>query len=171
MAQREPRVVGRIGRPHGVQGEVTVEVRTDSPGDRFAAGSVLGAGPGRALVVGASRPHSGRLLVAFVGVADRTGAEALRGTLLTVDAESVGGGAGDPDDFHDAQLEGLAAVGTDGRPIGTVREVVHLPGQDLLALDTPRGEVLVPFVRALVPDVDLDRGVVVVDPPEGLLEV
>lgn len=165
----EPRVVGRVGRPHGVQGEVTVEVRTDAPEVRFAPGAVLGAGTGRTLVVAGSRPHTGRLLVAFEGVGDRTGAEALRGTLLT--AEPPGPEAGeDPDEFHDAQLEGLAAVTPSGAPVGTVTEVVHLPGQDLLALDTPRGEVLVPFVRALVPEVDLGRGVIVVDPPEGLLE-
>jgi len=77
-------VVGRIGRPHGIRGEVTVEVRTDTPELRFAPGSVLETDPARLgpLTVAAARWHSGRLLLLAEGVHDRTGAEALRGLVL-----------------------------------------------------------------------------------------
>ena len=164
-------VVGRIGRPHGVRGEVTVEVRTDTPELRFAPGSVLATDPARVgpLTVDAARAHSGRLLVAFAGMADRTAAEGLRGTLLLaeVDADAP---TGDPDEFYDHQLVGLTVVTIDGTRLGQVSEVLHLPGQDVLAVTTTEhGEVLVPFVAAIVPTVDLDAGELRVDPPAGLL--
>lgn len=159
--------MGRIGRPHGLHGEVAVDVRTDFPAQRFATGAEL-AGGGRTLVVRSSRPHAGRLLVAFEAVTDREGAARLRGTLLTVGTDSLPP-TGDPDEFHDHQLEGLAAVLPDGARLGTIREVVHAPAHDLLLLDTGHGEDLVPFVRAIVPEVDLATGRVVIDPPEGLL--
>ncbi|MQA15512.1 MAG: ribosome maturation factor RimM [Pseudonocardiaceae bacterium] len=162
------RVVGRIGRPHGLRGEVTVDVRTDSPDERFALGSVLRAGA-RTLTVSSLRPHSGRLLVTFDGVADRGAAEQLRGILLTVDTASLPP-TEDPDEFHDHQLEGLVAVRPDGTRLGTVRDVMHAPAHDLLVLDTAAGEALVPFVRPIVPEVDLSTGRLVVDPPVGLLE-
>lgn len=172
------RVVGRVGRPHGLHGEVAVDVRTDFPEQRFAPGTVLGlalgpepasgVGGDRTLVVRSSRPHAGRLLVAFEGVTDRNTAEQLRGVLLTVAADSLPS-LGDRDEFHDHQLEGLTAVRVDGGQLGTVREVVHAPAQDLLVLDTEHGEGLVPFVRAIVVEVDLAAGRIVVDPPEGLL--
>lgn len=157
-----------------------MDVRTDFPEQRFAPGTVLGlalgvgpepasgAGGDRTVVVRSSRPHTGRLLVAFEGVPDRNAAEQLRGMLLTVPADSLPS-IGDQDEFHDDQLEGLAAVGVDGARLGTVREVVHAPAHDLLVLDTEHGEGLVPFVRAIVVEVDLAAGRVVVDPPEGLL--
>ncbi len=163
------RVVGRIGRPHGLRGEVTVQVRTDSPQERFAAGAQLGAGAGRTLTVDAVRPHAANLLVRFAGVTDRAAAVELRGVLLTVEATELPD-LDDPDEFYDHQLEGLAAVGSDGTTLGTVREVVHAPASDLLVVETDRGEVLVPFVRAIVPEVDLAGGRVVLDPPAGLLD-
>ncbi|MGH3777122.1 MAG: ribosome maturation factor RimM [Pseudonocardiaceae bacterium] len=163
------RVVGRIGRPHGLRGEVTVQVRTDSPQERFAAGAQLGAGAGRTLTVEAVRPHAGSLLVRFAGVTDRAAAVQLRGVLLTVEATELPA-LDDPDEFYDHQLEGLAAFGSDGTKLGTVREVVHAPASDLLVVETDRGEVLVPFVRAIVPEVDLVGGRVVLDPPAGLLD-
>jgi 16S rRNA processing protein RimM len=163
------RVVGRIGRPHGVRGEVTVQVRTDSPEQRFAVGAQLGVGAGRTLTVDAVRPHAGNLLVRFAGVTDRAAAAELRGVLLTVDTVELPD-LDDPDEFYDHQLEGLTAVGSDGAQLGTVREVVHTPASDLLVLETDRGEALVPFVRAIVPEVDLSAGRVVLDPPAGLLD-
>lgn len=159
--------MGRVGRPHGLCGEVTVDVRTDSPEQRFSPGATL-TGGNRTLVVRSSRPHAGRLLVTFEGVTDRDAAAQLRGTLLTVDTESLLP-TGDPDEFHDHELEGLAAVRADGARLGTVREVVHAPAHALLLLDTEHGEELVPFVRAIVCEVDLTTGRVVIDPPEGLL--
>ncbi|MDQ6649421.1 MAG: ribosome maturation factor RimM [Actinomycetota bacterium] len=166
-------VVGRIGRAHGVRGEVSVDVRTDAPDRRFAAGSVLDTDPAAAgpLRVTAARPHAGRLLVAFEGVSDRSGAEALRGTLLVVDAASVPE-LPDPEEFWDHQLVGLAAVDPAGAALGVVEDVLHPPGTALLAIRRPDGsELLVPFVTAIVPEVDLAAGRLVVDPPVGLLEL
>jgi 16S rRNA processing protein RimM len=163
------RVVGRIGRPHGLRGEVTVQVRTDSPEQRFAPGAQFGAGPGRTLTVSAVRPHAGTLLVRFHGVSDRAVAEGLRGTLLTIDVADLPD-LEDPEEYYDHQLEGLAVVGPDGAVLGTVREVVHAPASDLLVVETADGEALVPFVRDIVSDVDLDSGRVVLDPPAGLLD-
>ena len=162
-------------RPHGLRGELVVEVRTDSPQERFAPGSVLvralpdGSGAG-SLTVETARPHSGRLLVRFVEAPDRDASEALRGSRLLVDPATLPP-TGDPDEFHVHQLEGLAAQLTDGTTIGTVREIVHGPGGDLLVLARPDGpDALVPFVREIVPTVDLDGGRVVLTPPEGLLD-
>lgn len=163
--------VGRIGRAHGVRGEVSVDVSTDDPGVRFAPGSSLatdrpGLGP---LTVESVRPHTGRLLVRFAGVGDRTAAEALRGALLLVDAADIPPSA-DPDEFHDQQLIGLRAVTAGGTEIGEVVDVEH-PGQDLLVIRRgDGGDALVPFVRALVPEVDVPGGRIVIAPPPGLLE-
>lgn len=163
------RVVGRVGRPHGLVGEVSVQVRTDWPEERFAVGAQLCGDTGRALTVDAVRPHSGSLLVRFAGVTDRAAAAELRGLVLTVEATELPE-LDDPDEFYDHQLEGLAAVGPDGTALGTVREVVHAPASDLLVLATDHGEALVPFVRAIVVEVDLPGGRVVLDPPAGLLD-
>lgn len=164
-------VVGQVGRAHGVSGEVAVSVRTDDPDARFAAGAVLATDPperGPVRVAG-SRWHSGRLLVRLDGVSDRTAAERLRGTTLLIDSATLPP-LNDPDEFYDHQLIGLRAVLPDGRRVGTVADVLHTPGSDLLALDTGgEEEALVPFVRAIVPSVDLAAGRIVVDPPEGLL--
>lgn len=162
--------VGRIGRAHGVRGEVSVEIRTDDPGARFAPGSSLATDPASAgpLTVETVRSHSGRLLVRFAGFEDRTAAEALRGTLLLVDSADIPP-TEDPDEFHDHELIGLGAVTTDGTEVGEIADVEH-PGQDLLVVRTPDGrDVLVPFVGAIVVDVDVPAGRVVLDPPPGLL--
>lgn len=163
------RVVGRIGRPHGLRGEVVVQVRTDFPEQRFTAGAQLRTDTGRTLTVQTVRPHGAALLVRFAGVVDRDAAAELRGLLLTVEATELPE-LDDPDEFYDHQLEGLVAVGPDGAALGTVREVVHAPASDLLVLETDHGEALVPFVRAIVLEVDLAGGAVVLDPPAGLLD-
>ncbi|MGH3823009.1 MAG: ribosome maturation factor RimM [Pseudonocardiaceae bacterium] len=163
------RVVGRIGRPHGLRGEVTVQVRTDFPEQRFATGGLLRGDTGGTLTVETARPHKGALLVRFAGISDRAAAAELCGRILSVDVAELPD-LDDPDEFYDHQLEGLAAMGPDGAALGTVREVVHAPASDLLVLDTGHGEVLVPFVRAIVPEVDLVAGRVVLDPPAGLLD-
>jgi 16S rRNA processing protein RimM len=163
------RVVGRIGRPHGLRGEVTVDVRTDFPDQRFALGAQLRSDTDRTLTVETVRPHRGALLVRFTGVADRAAAAELRGQTLRIDAAQLPD-LDDPDEFYDHQLEGLAAVGPSGAALGTVREVIHAPASDLLVLDTGHGEVLVPFVRDIVPEVNLAAGRVVLDPPAGLLD-
>ena len=128
-------VVGRITRPHGVRGEVSVEVRTDEPDRRFAVGCVLATDPVAAgpLTVESVRWHSGRLLIRFAGVADRNQAEDLRGIWLTLDSAEAGP-TGDPDEFHDHELIGLAVVTTSGEPVGRVTDVRHF-GQDLLVIE------------------------------------
>lgn len=170
-------VVGRVGKPQGLHGEVTVEVRTDDPQARFASGVRLLADPSERgpLTVEHARDHSGRLVVLFEGVCDRTAAEGLRGTLLLVPAASLPA-IDDPDLFHDFQLVGLRAVLVDGTQVGVVSEVLHLPQGDVLAvrrLDAAVGsaEILVPFIQAMVPLVDLAGGRVVLSPPEGLLNL
>ncbi|QGN51011.1 ribosome maturation factor RimM [Micromonospora sp. WMMD558] len=177
-------IVGRIGKPHGIRGEVTVEVRTDEPEARFAPGSVLRTDPGanaptepgayrvpEELTVEAARWHQGRLLVAFEGVLDRNVAEALRGTLVGVDSSDVAPPE-DPEEFHDHQLVGLAVVTPAGERLGEVARIDHAPASDLLVLRRPEGrDALIPFVKAIVPEVDLAGGRVVVDPPGGLLDL
>ena len=169
-------MVGRLGRPHGLRGEFLVDVRTDVPERRFAAGSVLGCtAPGfPRLTVAAARRHSGRWVVRFEEVADRTAADAVRGAMLTIDPAEVGAAGDDADDeaWWDSELVGLAAVLPDGAGVGTVAEVLHPPGGDLLVVRTETdAEVLIPFVAELVPTVDVPAGRVVIDPPEGLLEL
>jgi 16S rRNA processing protein RimM len=190
-------VVGRVGRPHGIRGEVSIEVRTDEPALRYAVGSVLRptGGGHRSLTVRTVRPHGDRLLVTFAEVADRTAAESLRGASLVVDVEP-GARPDDTEEFYDRQLIGLrvrtadgvpggggAGVGGTGPEIGTVVDVRHLPAQDLLEVrldpsgdrsgsshETDDDVVLVPFVHDLVPDVDLDAGWLLVRAVPGLLD-
>jgi 16S rRNA processing protein RimM len=167
-------VVGRITRPHGVRGELAVEVRTDDPADRLAAGAVLRTDPAAAgpLTITRARWHSGKLLVSFDGVADRDAADALRGVFLVVDSADLGEIA-DPDEFRDHQLIGLAVFGPGDEQVGTVADVLH-HGQDLLVVagtgNRAGAEIMVPFVTALVPEVDLAAGRIVIDPPAGLLD-
>jgi 16S rRNA processing protein RimM len=165
-------VVGRIARAHGITGEVSVDVRTDAPEIRFAVGASLDTDPADRgpLTVTRTRWHSGRLLVTFDAVADRTAAEALRGTLLVVD--STTSPPVDTDEFWDHDLDGLPVETVDGTPVGVVAEVLHPPGPDLLAVRRADGsEVLVPFVKEFVPTVDVAGRRVVIDPPEGLMEL
>lgn len=164
-------VVGRIGRAHGIKGQVTVEVRTDEPELRLAPGAVLLTEPASAgpLTVADGRVHSGRLLLHFKGVDDRNGAEALRGTMLIaeIDPEER---PEDPDEYYDHQLIGLAVVLADGTPVGELTEIAHLPSQELLTVKRPDGsEVLVPFVTEIVPEIDMERRRIVLTPPPGLI--
>ncbi|MFI0353996.1 ribosome maturation factor RimM [Actinomadura sp. 9N407] len=162
-------VIGRVGRPHGIRGELTIDVRTDDPDLRFAAGTELATDPAATgpLMVEQTRWHSGRLLVRFAGVGDRDAAEELRGVWLVVDPEDVPV-LDDPDEFHDQQLIGLTVVTVEGDEVGAVAEIRH-HGQDLLVIRrADGGETLVPFVAALVPEVDVPGGRLVIDPPPGL---
>jgi 16S rRNA processing protein RimM len=155
-----------------VSGEVSVEVRTDLPELRFAPGAILATDPDRgALTVLRSRWHQGRMLVRFAEIDDRAAADAARGTMLTVDA-ATSPAPENPDDYWDHDLVGLSARTRDGEPIGVVDDVLHPPGAPLLVLRRPDGsEVFVPFVAAIVPTVDIAAGHVIIDPPDGLLEL
>jgi 16S rRNA processing protein RimM len=166
-------VVGRIGRPQGIKGEVTVEVRTDDPDDRFAPGAVLRTDPAERgpLTVEGSRMQGRYLVVAFEDVPDRNAAELLRDTMLLVPVADLPPLA-DEDEYYDSELVGLAAELVDGTGIGTVVDVLHLPHGDVLAIERPSlPELLVPFVKAIVPVVDVPASRVVIDPPPGLLEL
>jgi 16S rRNA processing protein RimM len=169
-------VVGRITRPHGVRGEVSVEVHTDEPERRFAVGSVLATDPAEAgpLAVASVRWHTGRLLVGFAGITDRTAASELTGSWLSVDSSQLPAAPG-PDEFRDHELIGLAVRTCTGEAVGEVTDVLH-HGQDLLVVRRPARDgaaaqdTLVPFVKAIVPEVDVAAGVLVIDPPPGLLD-
>jgi 16S rRNA processing protein RimM len=168
-------IVGRVAKSHGVTGELVVDVRTDDPELRFAPGAVLRAKASdhgeRNYVVTAVRPHGNRLLLRLEGVADRDAADSLRGSLFVIDSEDLPP-IDESDTYYDHQLEGLLVRTTDGRDIGTVAEVLHTAGGELLAVDrADAGELLVPFVTAIVTSVSLDTGIVEIDPPEGLLEL
>ncbi len=165
-------VVARIGRAHGIKGEVTVEVRTDEPELRLGPGAVLATEPASMgpLTVETGRVHSGRLLLRFAGVGDRTGAEALRNTLLIaeVDPQDM---PEDPDEYYDHQLMDLDVVLADGTEVGRITEITHLPSQDLFIVERPDGtEVMIPFVEEIVTEIDLVEQRAVIDPPPGLID-
>ena len=162
-------VVGRIGRAHGIRGDVAIDVRTDEPDRRFAPESTLIADD-RTLTVSRTRWHSGRLLVAFAEIADRTAAEALRGTVLEADVDPDELPTGE-EEFYDRQLIGLEVRTASDAVIGTVAAVTHHDEQDTLVVQrAPDAEVLVPFVTAIVPTVDVAGGYVVVADVPGLLD-
>ncbi|OQD56513.1 ribosome maturation factor RimM [Streptomyces phaeoluteigriseus] len=165
-------VVARIGRAHGIKGEVTVEVRTDEPELRLAPGAVLATDPAAKgpLTIETGRVHSGRLLLRFEGVTDRTGAEALRNILLIaeVDPEEL---PEEEDEYYDHQLMDLDVVTKDGVEVGRITEISHLPSQDLFIVERPDGsEVMIPFVEAIVTEIDLEEQRAVIDPPPGLID-
>ena len=163
-------VVARIGRAHGVLGEATVEVRTDQPEDRFYVGSVLATEPTSfgPLTISSVRDHNGTLLLGFQGIGDRNEIEKLRNVLLLaevdIDADSS------EDDFHVQQLLQCQVSTQDGELIGNVSDVINLPGQDVLAVSYNGREVLIPFVKAIVPIVDIANRRIVIIPPQGLLD-
>lgn len=162
-------VVARVGRPHGVRGEVSVEVRTDVPQERFVPGVILGTEPSAVgpLTVTTARQHNGRWLLRFAELPDRAGVGALRGVLLVADATYPH----DPDAWHTHELVGLRVETIQGGTVGHVTDVRAMPAQDLLVVTLDSGaQRLVPFVTAIVPVVDVAGGRLVLDPPGGLLE-
>jgi 16S rRNA processing protein RimM len=167
-------VVARIGKPHGLRGEVTVQLHTDNPQARLPVGAVLstraaaGSGVPKTLTVRSTRIHQGIWLLAFEEIPDRTGAESLRGTRLVAAPDRD-----DEDDgWYEDDLVGLPVLTRDGTRIGAVTGLDLGPAQDLLVVSLDSGgEAYLPFVDAIVPEVDVERGRVVVDPPPGLLEL
>ncbi|MFD4790505.1 ribosome maturation factor RimM [Streptomyces sp. NPDC058459] len=165
-------VVARIGRAHGIKGEVTVEVRTDEPESRLAPGAVLTTDPASTgpLTIATGRVHSGRLLLRFEGFGDRTAAETLRNTLLIADVDPEEA-PDDEDEYYDHQLIDLDVVTEDGTEIGRITEISHLPSQDLFIVERPDGsEVLIPFVEEIVSEIDLAEQKAVITPPPGLID-
>jgi 16S rRNA processing protein RimM len=165
-------VVARIGRAHGIKGEVTVEVRTDEPELRLAPGAVLATDPASAgpLTIETGRVHSGRLLLRFEGVGDRNGAEALRNTLLIaeVDPEEL---PEEEDEYYDHQLIDLDVVTEEGETVGRISEISHLPSQDLFIVERADGtELMIPFVAEIVTEIDLEEQRAVIAPPPGLID-
>ena len=165
-------VVGRVLRPHGVRGELSVEVLSDAP-DRFAPGTELGVGdpdgpgPLEPVVVRAARLHLGRLLLSLEGVTDRDAADRYRGAWLSIPVAAAR--PLEAGEFWPHQLVGLAVVDRQGRRRGQVADVVPGAAHDLLAVDlTGGGSALVPAVAALV-TVELEAGRVLVDAVPGLL--
>jgi 16S rRNA processing protein RimM len=156
--------VGRIGRAHGILGEATIEVRTDEPDRRFAIGATVQTDSHGELKIISGRVHNGILLLGFEGIHDRNAIEKLRNVLLYADVDI--NEESDEDDYHVLQLIGCAAVLESGESFGEVTDVINLPGQDLLAIATKDGEKLIPFVRQLVPTVDIANKKVVVIPPD-----
>jgi 16S rRNA processing protein RimM len=167
--------VGRVVKAHGVTGELVVDVRTDDPELRFAPGEVLRARGRdrreRSFAVETARAHGNRLLVRLAGVADRDTADGLRGSVFVIDTADLPP-IDEPDTYYDHELEGLRVRTTAGDDVGVVAEVLHTSGSELLAVNRgDAGELLVPFVSAIVTSVSLEDGVVEIDPPEGLLEL
>ena len=184
-------VVGQIGKPHGIRGEVSVVVRTDEPEERFVPGSVfvtevprdrrVSTGPAavsgvkfdvpKQLVLESIRWHQGRGIAVFENIYDRNVAEELRGVFLQVDSDELTP-PDDPDEFHDHQLVGLRVESADGTVHGSVERIEHAPSSDLIVLKkTGGGTALIPFVSAMVPTVDVAGSKIVVDLPEGLLDL
>ncbi|MGB9358173.1 MAG: ribosome maturation factor RimM [Acidimicrobiia bacterium] len=167
----EPILVGYVRRAHGINGAVVVRPLTDDPENRWVAGAEFesDAAPPQSYTVVEASPYRDDLLVRFEEVADRNGAEALRGTSFTIDR-------GDRRDLEDGEfwvedLVGCAVVDEHGTSMGVVDEVVLAAAQDRLAVRTESGRVEIPFVDAIVPEIDLERRVVVVTPPAGLFDL
>jgi 16S rRNA processing protein RimM len=161
-------VVGRIGRAHGVQGEATIEVRTDDPDIRFAVGQSVTLADGRSLKISANRWHNQILLLSFLGINDRDQIEELRDQLLYAEVDT---NSTEPGEYHFQQLIGSQVVLPDGSNLGLVTEVVQLPGQDLLSVASQKGEVLIPMVKQIIISIDVEKKLIKINPPEGLLDV
>ncbi len=166
--------VGRLVKAHGLKGALKVELYTDAPDRRFIPGAVFTlqvptSSPwhGKTLTLTELRWYNGQPVAFFDGVIDRTGAESLVKAILWI--EQVADEPDEPDAWYDFQLVGLRAL-RDGVEVGSIARVEHFPAQDLLAIRTPDREVLVPFVAAMVPTVDISSGTVTLTPPPGLFE-
>ncbi len=163
--------VARIGRPHGIKGEVTVETLTDRPQERFLEGVTLECDSAlhKSLEISRVRVHQGIWMLTFAQVSDRSEAERLRNSRLyaEVDVDEVDS---DEESHHVEQLKGLKVESTSGQEIGLVIEVENLPGQDLLKVETAKGERLIPMVQQFIEEIDLERGRIVVNVPEGLVD-
>ncbi len=161
-------VVGRIGRAHGVLGEATIEVRTDDADQRFSIGNKLTLDSGKQLEIKSSRWHNQVLLLSFIGINDRNQVEELRDQLVSADVD-INQLA--PGEYHYQQLIGCEVFLENSDLVGKVIEIIKLPGQDLLSIERNGKEVLVPMVAAIIISIDVEKKKIVINPPEGLLDV
>ena len=168
--------VGRLVKAHGLKGALKLELYTDSPDQRFRAGQELELQVpetsewfGKTVKVAELRFYNQAPVLFLEGIQDRSQAETLVKAILLIetDLEQL---PEDPEAWYDHQLVGLTAL-VGEEVVGKVIRVDHLPAQDLLAIETSTGEVLVPFVKQIVPLVDIQKGQVVLTPPAGLFEV
>ncbi|MCZ2403879.1 ribosome maturation factor RimM [Paenarthrobacter sp. Z7-10] len=163
--------VARIGKPHGIRGEVTVQVLTDAPEDRFVPGTELEVEPATLgpLTIEGSRWNKTILLLAFEQIQTRNEAETLRGAKVFIDSDEVEDD--DDDAWYEHELVGLSArVGSE--EVGKVVGLNTMPVQDLLIIEDAHGEeILVPFVTEIVPEVNIEGGYVLLTPPNGLFDV
>jgi 16S rRNA processing protein RimM len=157
-------LVGRIGRAHGILGEATIEVRTDDPDIRFAVGAKVNTDKHGDLTIISGRVHNGILLLGFQGITTRNQIEEYRNEMLYSDVD-INATNEDEDEYHVLQLIGCTTYLESGEVFGEVTDVINLPGQDLLAIKTEQGQSLIPFVRQLVPEVDVKNKRIVVIPP------
>ena len=156
--------VGRIGKPHGIKGEATVEVRTGEPEKRFAVGEIIGTDSRGELVIASNRNHNGILLLGFEGIDDRNGIEELRDTLLYSDVD-INETSKNPDEYHFQQLIGCKVSLEDGSDFGEIVEVLDMPAQSVLVIESNGQEVMIPFVKVWVPKVDIAAKKVVIKQP------
>lgn len=164
--------VARIGKPHGIRGEVTVQVLTDAPGDRFVPGTQFVVEPASAgpLTVESARWNKDILLLAFEEIETRNEAETLRGAKLFIETEELED-EDDDEGWYEHELVGLD-VRVGGNVVGKVSALHTLPVQDLIVVTSNEGkEILVPFVEPIVPEVNVGEGFILVTPPPGLFEV
>ena len=161
-------VVGRIGRAHGVLGEATIEVRTDDADLRFAVGNEVTLENSKKLIIKSSRWHNQGLLLSFEGITDRNQIEELRDQLISAEVDTS---AMAPGEYHYQQLIGSQVFLQSGDQVGVVGEIVKLPGQDLLSIDKGGNQVLVPMVKQIIISIDVAAKKIVINPPEGLLDV
>ncbi|WP_311213397.1 MULTISPECIES: ribosome maturation factor RimM [unclassified Arthrobacter] len=164
--------VARIGKPHGIRGEVTVQVLTDAPSERFVAGTEFIVEPAAAgpLTIRSARWNKDILLLGFDEIADRNEAEVIRGAKLFIETEELDD-EDDDEGWYEHELVGLEArVGS--QVVGKVAALNTMPVQDLLMVKTDDGkEILVPFVEEIVPEVNVEDGYILITPPAGLFEV
>ena len=164
--------IARIGRPHGVKGEVTIELLTDLPEERFSVGKVIESDSGihPTLEISRVRIHQGIWMLTFNEIKDRTMAERVRNSRLYSEID-IDEEVGDEDSiFHIEELRGLRVIDHDGAVIGSVTGVQNLPGQDLLEIETPRGQRLIPMVHQFIREIDIEAGRITVEIPAGLMD-
>jgi 16S rRNA processing protein RimM len=169
--------IARLGKAHGVRGEVTVELLTDQPEERFYPGalfSLLSPAPffaetGKKLTLESSFLHNGRWILAFEGIESRNKVEEFRNHFIQADIDVEHEGDGE-DDFHVQQLIGITAVDSEGNALGEVTDILNLPGQDVVVIKIDGKEKLVPFVYEFVPTISVEKKIMVINPPAGLFD-